>query len=200
MQTERARKRDRPQRRSGLHLFPDQLPLVDGAAAVPFRRAMGRRRDRRGQPGRPRARATRSATTMPGSRNGTRMGDIVEARGRDAAKAGHTLHRRRLPDAGRALLPDRRAVPAARAAIARTSTRSGEVFADGAAMLKRPRIESVEIPYGGKTMPALFVHPAPEVAGGKPAPAWCSSTASTSPRRFNISRACPIWSRAASPA
>ena len=38
-------------------------------------------------------------------------------------------------------------------------------------MLKRPRIESVEIPYGGKTMPALFVHPAPEVAGGKPAPA-----------------------------
>ena len=44
-------------------------------------------------------------------------------------------------------------------------------FADGAAMLKRPRIESVEIPYGDKTMPALFVHPAPEVAGGKPAPA-----------------------------
>ena len=44
-------------------------------------------------------------------------------------------------------------------------------FADGAAMLKRPRIESVEVPYGDKSMPALFVHPAPEVAGDKPAPA-----------------------------
>ena len=38
-------------------------------------------------------------------------------------------------------------------------------------MLKRPRIESVEMPYGDKTLPALFVHPAPEVAGNKPAPA-----------------------------
>ena len=38
-------------------------------------------------------------------------------------------------------------------------------------MIKRPRIESVEIPYGDKSLPALFVHPAPEAAGSKPAPA-----------------------------
>src|SRR4029078_8620823 len=44
-------------------------------------------------------------------------------------------------------------------------------FADGAGMLKRPPIESVEIPDGGKKMPALFVHAAPEATGGKPAPA-----------------------------
>ncbi|MEI8151815.1 MAG: alpha/beta hydrolase [Hyphomicrobiales bacterium] len=100
-----------------------------------------------------------------------RMGDIVEARGRDAAKQGHTLtaaaclmraahyyqtgerflqHGPRSPDVYR---------------------KSVKAFADGAAMQKHPRIESVEIPYGGKTMPGLFVHPAPEVAGNKPAPA-----------------------------
>ena len=52
-----------------------------------------------------------------------RMGDIVEARGRDAAKKGHTLTAARLPDAGGALLPDRRAIFAARAALAPMSTR-----------------------------------------------------------------------------
>src|ERR1700745_2096455 len=38
-------------------------------------------------------------------------------------------------------------------------------------MLRRPRIESVEVPYGAKTLPALFEHPAPEAARTKPAPA-----------------------------
>jgi len=38
-------------------------------------------------------------------------------------------------------------------------------------MINRPKIESVEVPYGDKTLPALFVHAAPEVAGNKPAPA-----------------------------
>src|SRR6202007_1344946 len=44
-----------------------------------------------------------------------------------------------------------------------------KAFADGAALLKSPRIESVEVPYNGKSLPALFVHP--EGATGKPAPA-----------------------------
>jgi dienelactone hydrolase len=44
-------------------------------------------------------------------------------------------------------------------------------FADAAAMIKRPRIESVEVPYGDKSLPALFVHAAPEAAGDRPAPA-----------------------------
>ena len=44
-------------------------------------------------------------------------------------------------------------------------------FADAAAMIQRPRIESVEVPYGGKSLPALFVHAASEVTGGRPGPA-----------------------------
>jgi pimeloyl-ACP methyl ester carboxylesterase len=45
-----------------------------------------------------------------------------------------------------------------------------KLFADGAELLHRPRIESVEVPYGDKSLPALFVHPDREI-GGKPAPA-----------------------------
>ncbi len=38
-------------------------------------------------------------------------------------------------------------------------------------MLRRPRIEPVEMPYGDKTLPALFVHPDAGRSGGEPAPA-----------------------------
>ena len=55
------------------------------------------------------------------------MGDIVEARGRDAAEEGPHADRRGLPDAGGALLPDRRALSAARAALARDLQEGGEV-------------------------------------------------------------------------
>ena len=99
------------------------------------------------------------------------MGDIVEARGRDAEKKGHTLtaaaclmRAAHYYQTGERFLQHGPRSPG----IYRKAVKS---FADGAAMLKRPRIESVEIRYGGKTLPALFVHPAPEVAGGKPAPA-----------------------------
>src|SRR5438067_1133622 len=97
-----------------------------------------------------------------------RMGDIVEARGRAEEKRGHTL------TAAACLMRasqyyqtgERFAQHDPRAgAIYKKSVKS---FADGAAMLKRPRIESVEVPYGDKTLPALFVHAAPEVAGNKP--------------------------------
>ena len=99
------------------------------------------------------------------------MGDSIEARGRDEEKKGHKSHRRRLPDARGALLSDRRALPAARAAAPAVYRKAVKSFADGAAMLTRPRIESVEVPYGDKTLPALFVHPDPDAAGKKPAPA-----------------------------
>jgi dienelactone hydrolase len=49
--------------------------------------------------------------------------------------------------------------------------RSVQAFRDAAEMMSRPRIEFVEVPYDGKTLPALQVHPDPEVARGKPAPA-----------------------------
>ena len=56
-----------------------------------------------------------------------RMGDIVEARGRDAERKGHTLTAGGLPDARGALLPDRRALPAARTALAGDLQEGGEI-------------------------------------------------------------------------
>ena len=100
-----------------------------------------------------------------------RMGDKVEARGREEEKKGHKLtaaaclmraaHYYQTGE--RFLQRDPRA-----GAIYQKAVKS---FADAAAMIARPRIESVEVPYGDKTLPALFVHAAPEVAGNKPAPA-----------------------------
>src|SRR5205085_6614340 len=99
------------------------------------------------------------------------MGDVVEARGRDAQKKGHALtaaacqmRAAHYYQIGERFLQHGPRSPE----VYKKSVKS---FADGAALLKRPRIESVEIPYGDKKMPALFVHPAPEVAGNKPAPA-----------------------------
>jgi pimeloyl-ACP methyl ester carboxylesterase len=101
----------------------------------------------------------------------TRMGDKIEARGRDEEKKGHKLtaaaclmrasHYYQTGE--RFMQRDPRAADVYRKAV--------KSFADAARMLDRPRIESVEVPYGDKWLPALFVHPAPETTGGKPAPA-----------------------------
>ena len=100
-----------------------------------------------------------------------RMGNVVEARGRDAEKKGHKLtaaaclmRAAHYYQIGERFLQHGPRSPA----VYKKAVKS---FADGAAMLKRPRIESVEVPYGDKTLPALFVHPAPEAAQAKPAPA-----------------------------
>jgi dienelactone hydrolase len=100
-----------------------------------------------------------------------RMGDIVEARGREAERKGHALtaaaclmRAAHYYHIGERFLQHGPRSPA-------VYKKAVKAFADGAAMFKRPRIESVEVPYGGTTLPALFVHPAPEVAGNKPAPA-----------------------------
>jgi dienelactone hydrolase len=100
----------------------------------------------------------------------SRMGDIVEARGRDAASKGHKftaaaclMRAAHYTQIGERFYQHGPRSPAAyRKAV--------KAFADGAALLARPRIESVEVPYAGKSMPALFVHPATE-ASNKPAPA-----------------------------
>ena len=122
------------------------------------------------------------------------------ARPRRREEGPHT-DRRRLPDAGGALLPDRRALPAARAALARHLQEGGEVVCR-----RRGDAEAAAHRVGGDSVRrqdhAGAVR-ASRAGGGRRqarAGAWCSSTASTSPRRFNISRAFPISWRAASPA
>jgi pimeloyl-ACP methyl ester carboxylesterase len=100
-----------------------------------------------------------------------RMGDIVEARGRAAERQGHKLTAaaclmrasQYYQTGERFLQRDPRA-----GAVYKKAVKS---FADAATMTQRPLIESVEVPYGEKTLPALFIHAAPEVTGGKPSPA-----------------------------
>ncbi len=48
--------------------------------------------------------------------------------------------------------------------------KSVKIFQDAAAVIRHPRIEPVEVPYGATSLPALLVHPDPAVTGGKPAP------------------------------
>ena len=81
-----------------------------------------------------------------------RMGDIVEARGREAEKKGHRL------TAAACLMRAAHYIQIGERFL-QHGPRSREVykkavksFADGAAMLRRPRIESVEIPYGEFTL------------------------------------------------
>jgi len=49
--------------------------------------------------------------------------------------------------------------------------KSVQIFKDAAAIIRHPRIEPVEVPYEGTSLPALLVHPDPAAAGSKPAPA-----------------------------
>jgi dienelactone hydrolase len=100
----------------------------------------------------------------------TKMAEAVETRGRKAAKNGHDftaaaclMRAAHYYQTGERFLQRGPRAP-------EIYKRAVKAFADGAALLKRPRIESVEVPYGDKAMPALHVHPDVEV-GGKPAPA-----------------------------
>jgi len=103
----------------------------------------------------------------------TRMGDLLETRGREhATRNGHKL------TAASCLMRAAHYYQTGERFLQPKSTRGMAVyqksvaaFRDGAALLARPRIEPVEVPYGGKFLPALFVHPDPDAAGNKPAPA-----------------------------
>src|SRR5918992_5404746 len=88
----------------------------------------------------------------------SRMGDIVEARGREAANKDHALtaaaclmRAAHYIQIGERFYQHGPRSPAA-------YKKAVKAFADGAAMLKRPRIESVEVPYGDTSLPALLVH------------------------------------------
>ena len=100
-----------------------------------------------------------------------KMGDKIEARGREEEKKGHKLtaaaclmRASHYYQTGERFLQRDPRAPA----IYKKAVKS---FADAATMIQRPRIESVEVPYGDKSLPALFVHAAPEAAGNKPGPA-----------------------------
>jgi len=101
-----------------------------------------------------------------------RMGEKIEARGRDALRAGHKL------TAASCFMRATRYYQTGERFIHPRSERSMEFYArsvklfkDAAAMIRRPRIEPVEVPYADSSLPALLVHPDRDVAGTRPAPA-----------------------------
>ena len=101
-----------------------------------------------------------------------RMGEKIEARGRDALRASHKL------TAASCFMRATRYYQTGERFIQPRSQRSMDVYArsvtlfkDAAAMLRRPRIEPVEVPYGNTSLPALLVHPDQEATASRPAPA-----------------------------
>jgi pimeloyl-ACP methyl ester carboxylesterase len=101
-----------------------------------------------------------------------RMGDKISARGRDAERAGHRL------TAASCFMRACRYYQTGERFVHPRSQHSMDIYAksvglfkEAAAILRRPLVESVEIPYGDSSLPALLVHPDPEVTRGRPAPA-----------------------------
>jgi len=102
----------------------------------------------------------------------TRMGDVVEARGRAAERAGHTLtaascflRATRYYHTGERFLQ-----PKTQAGM-QVYAKAVQTFRDAAKYIRAPRIEPVEVPYQGTSLPALLVHPDPAVTADRPAPA-----------------------------
>jgi pimeloyl-ACP methyl ester carboxylesterase len=102
----------------------------------------------------------------------TAMGDKIEARGRAAEQAGHRhtaaacfMRAQRYYQTG-----ERFVQPRSQASMD-IYAKSVKLFKEAAAVLRHPRIEPVEIPYENTTLPGLLVHPDPEVARNRPAPA-----------------------------
>jgi pimeloyl-ACP methyl ester carboxylesterase len=100
------------------------------------------------------------------------MGDKVVTRGRDEEQLGHKLtaaacfmRAQRYYQTG-----ERFEQPKSQRGLD-VYQKSVALFREAAAALRRPRIDSVEVPYENTSLPALLVHPDPEVNGAKPAPA-----------------------------
>src|SRR5215472_8410173 len=100
-----------------------------------------------------------------------RMGDRVEARGRESLAKGHKL------TAASCFLRASRYYQTGERFIHPRSEHSNDVYAksvrifrEAAAIIRHPRIEAVEVPYAGASLPALLVHPDPAAAGPRPAP------------------------------
>jgi alpha-beta hydrolase superfamily lysophospholipase len=100
------------------------------------------------------------------------MARRMEQRGREQEKAGHKLTAAAyLMRACNYYQAGERFQQPKSAASNETYARSVTCFRDAAGMIVRPRIEHVEVPYAGASLPALLVHPDPVVAKYKPAPA-----------------------------
>jgi dienelactone hydrolase len=89
----------------------------------------------------------------------TGMADHVEARGRERLEAGHptTAAACLLRAAHYYHIGERFLQPKSKAGL--TAYRRGvEAFRDGITLVRRPRVECVEVPYQGTSLPALYVH------------------------------------------
>jgi len=102
----------------------------------------------------------------------TTMGNRIEARGREAQRTGHArtaascyMRAARYYQTGERFLQ-----PKSQAGMD-VYKKAVTCFCDAAGIIRHPRIEPVEIPYEGASLPGLLVHPDPEATGGKPAPA-----------------------------
>jgi hypothetical protein len=99
----------------------------------------------------------------------TAMAETVEkagreraAAGKDATAAGYLFRAAHYYHVGERFLQPKDAAGLA------AYTRGVDCFRDAAQRIRRPRIEHVEVPYEGATLPALFVHPE-NVTGRAPA-------------------------------
>ena len=102
----------------------------------------------------------------------TEMGNRVEERGRAAAARGKTVTAAsNLMRACRYFQTGERFLHPKSDRGLEVYARSVTAFRDASALIRRPRIEPVEVPYQGASLPGLLVHPDPEVTGGRPAPA-----------------------------
>src|SRR5215469_7983606 len=100
-----------------------------------------------------------------------RMGDTVAARGRAAEAAGHTRTAASCYwRAARYYQTGERFKQPRTQESADTYAASVAIFREGLGFLARPRVEAVEVPYEGASLPALLVRPDPDATGGKPAP------------------------------
>src|SRR6202163_194457 len=91
-----------------------------------------------------------------------RMGDKIEARGREEERRGH---RRTAAScflrASRYYQTRERFIHPRAQQTKAVSTKSVNILKEAAAAIRSPRIEPVEVPYENTSLPALLVHPDP---------------------------------------
>lgn len=101
----------------------------------------------------------------------SRMGDTIEARGRDELGKGHRLTAAScFMRAARYYHTGERFLQPRTQRSMDTYAKAVKLFKEAAGLIQRPHIEPVEVPYGKASLPAVLVHPAPEAGGSKPAP------------------------------
>ena len=100
-----------------------------------------------------------------------RMGERIEARGRDAQSNGHArtaascfLRASRYYQTGERFIH-----PRSQHSMD-VYAKSVKIFRDAAGIIRHPRIEAVEVPYEDASLPALLVHPDAAAGGSQRAP------------------------------